>query len=78
MNQDEMRASIKTERERNNPDEIVVDEDRDTITIYGIVYSRGLFRTFGLGAIGKLMRIEKREDGIVTVREYPPGEQVTA
>ena len=78
MNQDEMRASIKTERERNNPDEIVVDEDRDTITIYGIVYSRELFRTFGLGAIGKLMRIEKRGDGVVTLHEYPPGEQVTA
>ena len=78
MNQEEMQASIKAERETNNPDEIVVDEDRDTITIYGIVYSRELFRTFGLSAIGKLIRIEKRGDGVVTLREYAPGEQVTA
>lgn len=80
MNQEEMRASIKAERESmRDPDEIVVDEERDLIVIYGIRYSRKFFRDLGgVSPVGALLRIEAREDGVLTLREYKPGAQVTA
>lgn len=79
MNQDEMRESLKAERDAMlDPDEPIIDEVTDTITLYGVRYSRKVFRTLGLGPIGTLLRMEKRDDGIVTLRTYEPGEQVTA
>ncbi len=77
MNKEEVRASIKAERDSmRDPDEVIADEE--TITIYGVVYARHVFRTLGLGPIGSLLRLEKREDGVITIHVYSPGEQVAA
>lgn len=49
-------------------DEVKVDEHRRTITIFGIEYADEIFRYLGLGPIGSVLRIIKREDGIVTLK----------
>ncbi len=54
----------------NNPlsESIVIDDD--IVTIYGIKYAGGLFRLLGgLLPINKLIRIIKREDGVITLEE---------
>jgi hypothetical protein len=57
---------------------IYYDEPRDIVTIEGIRYSGELFRSFDIAPTGTLLRIMARDDGIVTLQKYAPGEQVTA
>lgn len=64
----------------SEPLRIEQDPSRDLVTIEGVKYAGELFR--GLGNVGfkpgTLIRIEKREDGALTVREFAPGETVVA
>ena len=53
-----------------------IDDDR-TIVIYGVRYSMGLFQYLGLGPIGSVIQIIRREDGEVSLRQifdYKPTE----
>jgi hypothetical protein len=52
----------------------IYDVNSDTYEFFGIRYHSDLFRTLGLGAIGTVLRIIKREDGVVTLEtvESPP------
>lgn len=50
------------------------DEDRDLVTIEGIRYSRELFRSLGIAPVGAVLRIESREDGVLTVTRLPEHE----
>jgi hypothetical protein len=50
--------------------EFSYDFERDVMTIEGIQYSGDLFRCFGIRTTAphELMRIVKREDGVLTVQ----------
>ena len=53
--------------------------DDDVVQIEGIKYACVIFRALGLAPVGTLMRIEKRDDdGVLTIKTYPAGEQVIA
>lgn len=39
-----------------------------TVTIFGISYDIELFRHLGLGPVGSVIKILKREDGVVTLQ----------
>ena len=54
------------------------DEGRDIVTIEGVRYCGELFRSFGIAPTGTLLRIMARDDGVITLQKYAPGEQVTA
>lgn len=58
--------------------EVKYDLDRDVLVVDGMKYAGALFRSFALAPVGTLLRIEAREDGVVTVHQYAPGEKVTA
>ena len=60
------------------PLRIEYDESIDLLKVDGIRYAGTLFRGFCNLPIGTLMRIEKREDGVITVRSYASGESVIA
>lgn len=46
---------------------IVVDDQRDEITIEGVRYSQALFRCVGIAPVGTALRIVRRQDGVLTV-----------
>lgn len=56
------------------------DDQRDVVTINGVLYSREFFRSLGIGGLdeGRLLRIVKRDQGVLTVQSFAPGEVVTA
>lgn len=52
--------------------------DEDTITIYGTIYSRELFKEFGCSfpdMVGQVLRVDKKEDGIITLTRLPERER---
>lgn len=51
------------------------DPVADTLTIVGVRYSVGLFRTLGLGPTGGTFRIVAREDGVVTLQSIYPADE---
>lgn len=56
----------------NDDDTIAIDLSADTIRIFGMRYSLGLFRTLAFGAIGGVFRIVNRADGVVTLGTVEP------
>lgn len=50
------------------------DEDRDVVTIDGILYSGEFFRQFGSAKMGTVLRIVQRMDGVVSVAVQEAGE----
>jgi hypothetical protein len=54
------------------------DPQKDIIEIEGTKYSGGLFRQFGLkfpGNVGNVLRIDKMEDGVITVTRINPSDK---
>ena len=45
------------------------DETNDVLTVEGIRYSGELFRTLGFGAIGSVLRLVERKDGVVVMMQ---------
>lgn len=45
------------------------DEQRDVLTVEGVQYAGELFRSFGMLPPGTVLRIDKREDGVLTVTD---------
>ena len=63
------------------PLDIQYDEATDIVVINGIrysTYSAELFRTLARAPLGTLIRIEDRNEGTITVRQYAKGEMVIA
>lgn len=54
------------------------DAREDVLEVEGNKYSGVLFRKFAFAPVGTLLRIEAREDGVITVHQYPPGDLVSA
>ena len=52
------------------PLDVKYDEDTDVLDICGIRYSGALFRVIGYGPLGTWLRIEGRNDGAVTLRQF--------
>jgi hypothetical protein len=51
------------------PDLILSISD-DIITLFGVKYSTGFFRTLGFGAPGTVLEIVSRDDGTLTLRDH--------
>lgn len=47
------------------------DAVREEFTLFGVRYSLGLFETLGLGPVGSLLRIVKREGETLTLERLP-------
>ncbi len=43
----------------------------DVLTVEGVRYAADMFRTFAVAPIGAVLRIEEREDGVLTVHRFP-------
>jgi hypothetical protein len=52
----------------NQPLRFDYDDERDVLTIEGVAYAGGLFRTLGLAPVGAKIEIVAREDDVLTVR----------
>jgi hypothetical protein len=48
------------------PLSIEQDCDRGVVTIEGMKYAFELFQQFGVVTVGQVLRIDKREDGVLT------------
>jgi len=58
----------------SEPIPISIDDDR-TILIYGIRYAMGIFQMIGIGPVGSIIRIAKREGEVVTfesIQDFRP------
>jgi hypothetical protein len=55
-------------------DEIAIDVTNETIRLFGISYTLDMFRMLAFSEIGTRLRIEAREDGIITLLVIPPGD----
>ena len=78
-----MHNLVKADKERKRverletaltEDDIIIDRDKEIVTIYGIRYAMDLFRAIGCDGlpIGACLKIVTREDGVVTLeRVYP-------
>jgi len=53
-------------------------EPNDVVVIEGVRYACELFRGIGVFPVGRLIRIVARDDDVLTIHQYAPGEQVTA
>jgi len=45
------------------------DFDRDTFTVFGLKYAAAYFESFTLEPVGTLLKIVKRENGLITVEK---------
>jgi hypothetical protein len=55
-------------------DDIAIDIASDTIRLYGLRYSLGLFRTLGVAAVGAAFRIVHREGETLTLETIREGD----
>ena len=58
---------------------IAFDDAQKVLTINGVKYSYGLFSALGLGGVpeGHVLRIVKREEGMLTIQRLYPAKDVT-
>jgi hypothetical protein len=50
-------------------DDIAIDLASDTIRLYGIRYSLGVFRQLAFGPVGTVLCVARRDDETLTLKE---------
>jgi hypothetical protein len=58
-------------------DNVTIDDENGTITIYGVKYAGYLFEQLGLMPVATRFELVSREDGVLTIRNMSGSEELT-